>query len=169
MGGLPAPLHPFDDREGIPLRLDPLRQALALRRNGDKLDPESEGLLDGLDSEPQRQARADLLKELAADGATVDELREAIAQDRLTLLPLERAMSEMGEAKLRHPGERREQAHRGSARRSRARDRRRPRDRRRRLQLAQGRASQARRRGQPCRSLRDARSAMERSRAVAGL
>jgi adenylate cyclase len=70
---------------------------LTLGRDGNKLDPEGEGLLDGLEGETRREARADLLRELAADGATVDELREAIAEDRLTLLPLERAMSDMGE------------------------------------------------------------------------
>ena len=66
-----------------------------------KIDFEAEGLLDGLDGE-DREARADLLEQLAADGATLEELRQAVAEDRLALLPLERVLS--GEGKYT-PGE----------------------------------------------------------------
>jgi adenylate cyclase len=46
------------------------------------------GLLDGLDG-PARQARAELLAWLHARGVSLDELREAIAEDRLALLPID--------------------------------------------------------------------------------
>jgi adenylate cyclase len=53
-------------------------------------DWESEGLLEGLETEDERSARRELLDHLADDGCTVDELREAIEEDRLALLPMER-------------------------------------------------------------------------------
>ncbi len=59
---------------------------------GDEIDFEAEGLLDGLDPSP-REARVRLLRELAADGAELAELREAVAEDRLALLPVERILS----------------------------------------------------------------------------
>ena len=40
-----------------------------------------------------REARLKLLRELAADGATLDELRRAVAEQRLALLPVERILS----------------------------------------------------------------------------
>lgn len=61
------------------------------------IDPEAEGLLDGLEG-TAREARETLLRELHEDGVEVAELREAIAEDRLVLLPAERA--------LRGPGRR---------------------------------------------------------------
>jgi adenylate cyclase len=78
------------------VKLD-LRQAVLRRGKTDDIDPEAEGLLDGLTDEGKRDARARLVRELARDGASVDELREAIEQDRLSLLPLERALSGGGE------------------------------------------------------------------------
>jgi len=66
-----------------------------------KSDFEAEGLLEGLDGE-DREARADLLEQLSADGATLDELKQAVAEDRLALLPLERVLA--GEGKYT-PGE----------------------------------------------------------------
>lgn len=57
---------------------------------------EREGLLDGLEGEA-REARLTLLLELADDGASLEELREAIAADRLVLLPAERALRGTGE------------------------------------------------------------------------
>jgi adenylate cyclase len=56
------------------------------------IDFEAEGLLDGLEREA-REARAKLLAELVEDGATLDELRTAVAEDRLALLPVERFLS----------------------------------------------------------------------------
>jgi adenylate cyclase len=50
-----------------------------------------DGLLDGLEG-PARTGRELLLRELLEDGCSIDELREAIAQDRLALLPSERLL-----------------------------------------------------------------------------
>ena len=55
------------------------------------MDFAAAGLLDGLEGE-ERAARADLLASLSADGFTLDELRRAIAEDRLALLPVERIL-----------------------------------------------------------------------------
>ena len=56
------------------------------------IDFEAEGLLDGLEG-VARQARSDLLAELAAAGVSVAELHQAVAAGRLTLLPVERALA----------------------------------------------------------------------------
>lgn len=56
------------------------------------IDFEAEGLLDGTDGEV-REARRKLLEQLAAEGVPVEELREAVAGGRLTLLPVERALA----------------------------------------------------------------------------
>jgi adenylate cyclase len=55
------------------------------------MDWESEGLLNDLEGEA-RDARARLLEALYADGVPVEELRAAVAEDRLVLVPLERAL-----------------------------------------------------------------------------
>src|SRR3954451_9338119 len=52
----------------------------------------AEGLLDGLESESERGARVELLDRLEADGCALDELRQAVAEDRLSLLPVERLL-----------------------------------------------------------------------------
>ena len=57
-----------------------------------KPDWDSEGLLGGLEGE-DREARADLLDQLHDAGAGVDELRRAIDEERLTLLPVERILA----------------------------------------------------------------------------
>jgi adenylate cyclase len=57
----------------------------------DAEDFEAEGLLDGLEGE-ERAGRIELLERLRADGVPTDELREAAAEGRLGLLPLERAL-----------------------------------------------------------------------------
>jgi adenylate cyclase len=49
------------------------------------------GLLDDLEGE-ERSARRKLLERLARDGVGLDELQEAVAEDRLPLLPLERVL-----------------------------------------------------------------------------
>jgi adenylate cyclase len=59
------------------------------------IDFEAEGLLEGVDGEA-REARLALLEELVADGASIDELRQAVAAGRLTLLPVERALAGTG-------------------------------------------------------------------------
>lgn len=55
------------------------------------MDFAAAGLLDGLEG-PERQARQELLERLAEDGVELDELRQAVAEDRLVLLPVEREL-----------------------------------------------------------------------------
>jgi adenylate cyclase len=54
------------------------------------IDFEAEGLLGDLTGSA-REARLALLQELADEGVTLDELKRAVAEDRLVLLPVERA------------------------------------------------------------------------------
>ena len=54
------------------------------------MDWVAEGLLEGLPDERAREARRTLLDELHADGVGVEELKAAVAEDRLALLPVER-------------------------------------------------------------------------------
>ncbi len=61
-----------------------------------KIDYEAEGLLDGLEGK-DRDARRKLLDELVDEGVSLDELRTAVAEDRLALLPVERVLSGGGE------------------------------------------------------------------------
>jgi adenylate cyclase len=56
------------------------------------IDFEAEGLLDGLEGEA-REARRELLARLAGEDVPLEELREAVAGGRLTLLPVERALA----------------------------------------------------------------------------
>jgi adenylate cyclase len=58
-------------------------------------DFEKEGLLDGVEGEV-REARLALLVQLDGEGVTLEELREAVAAGRLTLLPVERAIAGTG-------------------------------------------------------------------------
>src|SRR5206468_12336270 len=58
-------------------------------------DFEAEGLLEGLTGEA-REARCSLLEELEAAGVPLDELRSAVADGRLALLPLERELTPPG-------------------------------------------------------------------------
>src|ERR687894_1952150 len=58
------------------------------------MDWEAEGLLDGLEDEESRRARAELLDHLhEQEGCSVAELRQAVAEDRLVLLPVERLLA----------------------------------------------------------------------------
>jgi adenylate cyclase len=59
-------------------------------------DYEAEGLLDGIDGEPAREARIELLRTLEQEGFTLDELRHAAREDRLALLPVERVLAAEG-------------------------------------------------------------------------
>jgi adenylate cyclase len=59
-------------------------------------DFQSEGLLDGLDGDA-RDARQRLLEQLERDGLPLDELRAAVREGRLALLPLERALAPPGQ------------------------------------------------------------------------
>ncbi|HEX5983139.1 MAG TPA: adenylate cyclase regulatory domain-containing protein [Solirubrobacterales bacterium] len=62
---------------------------------GGAIDFEAEGLLEGLEGEA-RQARLDLLERLSGEGCSLEELKEAVAAGRLTLLPVERALAGEG-------------------------------------------------------------------------
>jgi adenylate cyclase len=53
------------------------------------MDWDAEGLLDGLDDAHAREARAQLLDELAEAGVPAQDLRRAVEEDRLVLLPIE--------------------------------------------------------------------------------
>jgi adenylate cyclase len=55
----------------------------------------AEGLLDDLEGDA-RAARLGLLQQLSADGVSLDELREAVANGHLTLLPVERTLAGPG-------------------------------------------------------------------------
>ncbi|MEX2107647.1 MAG: adenylate cyclase regulatory domain-containing protein [Solirubrobacterales bacterium] len=56
------------------------------------IDFEAEGLLDSLEGEA-REARLRLLDQLVEEGMELEELRQAVAAGRLTLLPVERAIA----------------------------------------------------------------------------
>jgi adenylate cyclase len=62
---------------------------------GPEIDFEAEGLLEGLEGEP-RGARLELLERLYGEGCSLDELKEAVAAGRLTLLPVERTLAGEG-------------------------------------------------------------------------
>jgi adenylate cyclase len=55
------------------------------------VDFEAEGLLEGLEGEERRQ-REQLLERLADDGFELDELRQAVKENRLALLPVDRVL-----------------------------------------------------------------------------
>ncbi len=56
-------------------------------------DFEAEGLLDGLTGKA-REARLALLEDLMADGIPLEELKRAVEEDRLVLMPVERVFEE---------------------------------------------------------------------------
>ena len=56
-----------------------------------KIDFETAGLLDGVEGS-DRDARRELLQRLVDDGASLEEISKAVAEDRLALLPLERRL-----------------------------------------------------------------------------
>ncbi|HEU4703789.1 MAG TPA: adenylate cyclase regulatory domain-containing protein [Conexibacter sp.] len=58
------------------------------------MDFAAEGLLDGLEDERARAERVALLEELLADGVPLEELKEAVAEDRLVFLRVERSLGE---------------------------------------------------------------------------
>jgi len=60
--------------------------------SGADIDFAAEGLLDDLEG-AEREARLALLKQLSAEGVTLAELRDAVANGHLTLLPVERAIA----------------------------------------------------------------------------
>lgn len=56
------------------------------------IDFDAEGLLDGVEGDG-REDRLALLEQLAGEGVPLEELREAVAAGRLTLLPVERGLA----------------------------------------------------------------------------
>jgi adenylate cyclase len=56
------------------------------------MDFAKEGLLDGLEGD-ERAARTRLLESLMSDGFKLEELRQAVQEDRLALLPIERVFA----------------------------------------------------------------------------
>jgi adenylate cyclase len=56
-----------------------------------EVDLEAKGLLEGVHG-PARTGRELLVRELLADGFTVEDLRDAVAKDRIALLPIERLL-----------------------------------------------------------------------------
>ena len=67
-----------------------LADPLGIREDA-AMDFTAAGLLDGLEGEA-RAARARLLTQLEADGFGLDELKAAVAENRLALLPVERVL-----------------------------------------------------------------------------
>jgi adenylate cyclase len=65
----------------------------------ESVDFEAEGLLDGVEG-ADRGARRELLELLIAEGATLTELRQAVAEDRLAVLPVERVLAGEGKYTL---------------------------------------------------------------------
>lgn len=65
-------------------------------------DFEAEGLLDGIHDPAARRARLELLEHLAAGGVGLDELKQAVAEDRLALVPVERMLAPEGRRYTAH-------------------------------------------------------------------
>ncbi len=57
------------------------------------VDLEAEGLLAGAEDERSRESRRELIEALLEQGITVEELRAAVAGNRLVVLPAERALT----------------------------------------------------------------------------
>jgi len=57
------------------------------------MDWEAEGLLEGLEDDEAREARRELLDHLHGEGCSVEDLRHAVEEDRLVLLPVERLIA----------------------------------------------------------------------------
>jgi adenylate cyclase len=62
-----------------------------MRADDGQVDLAGSGLLDGLDGR-DREAREELLQGLLERGVTLDDLKAAVAEDRLVLLPVERVL-----------------------------------------------------------------------------
>lgn len=86
IGRLPRP--PQAVRGGMEL----LRRALRGPVRSVEIDFDAEGLLEGLDG-AEREARRSLLQRLADEDVPLDELRRAVNEDRLALLPVERVLA----------------------------------------------------------------------------
>src|SRR5215217_1412878 len=75
-------------------------------RRGAKVDFQAEGLLEGCETEEDRAARSELLEQLLDAGVDLDELKSAVAEERLSLLPVERVLSGDGAYTLSEVAER---------------------------------------------------------------
>ena len=60
-----------------------------------EIDFEAEGLVEGLEGEA-RESRLELLRDLSDAGVTLEELKQAVAEGRLLLLPVERVFEPEG-------------------------------------------------------------------------
>jgi adenylate cyclase len=60
------------------------------------IDFEDEGLFADIEGDEARAARLELLERLHGDGVELDELRQAVEENRLVLLPVERALAGEG-------------------------------------------------------------------------
>jgi adenylate cyclase len=67
------------------------RWSMTHRRRRVEVDLDANGLLEGVHGSA-RTARELLVRELLADGFTLEELRDAVAKDRIALLPIERLL-----------------------------------------------------------------------------
>jgi hypothetical protein len=56
------------------------------------MDWQAEGLLDGLETDEERDGRRELLDRLHAEGCSTEELRRAVEEDRIALLPVEKLL-----------------------------------------------------------------------------
>lgn len=70
------------------------------------IDFEREGLLEGCDTEEARAGRIHLLERLVEDEVPLEELKRAVAEDRLALVPVERALAGTGSYTLAEVAER---------------------------------------------------------------
>ena len=75
-------------------------------RKGENIDFEAEGLLEDVESDEEREARIELLEQLLDAGFSLEEIKEAVGEGRLTLLPVERVLRGDGEYTLREVAER---------------------------------------------------------------
>ena len=71
----------------------------------DTPDFEAEGLLDGLEDEDERAGRLELLEGLHERGVSIEELRRAIQEERLVLLPVELVFADGAEMTARQVAE----------------------------------------------------------------
>jgi adenylate cyclase len=70
----------------------PARRALTFLGRSSGIDWAAEGMLDGVDGD-EREQRRELLERLARDGVPLEELRVAVAEDRVATLPVQRVLA----------------------------------------------------------------------------
>jgi adenylate cyclase len=99
----------FGRRDSIRTEQYALRGLAAERRAAaiasGAVDWEAEGLLEDLPDDRARAARRKLLDELREEGVELDELKQAVKEERLALLPLERLLGGDQEYTLREVAE----------------------------------------------------------------